>query len=205
MYPFILFIYLFTHISYCATLSCSVMSNSATPWTIARQAPLSLKFSRQEYWSGLPGPPPGDRPNPGIKPRSPALQSYSFTLWAIRGARTFVTTFTQNHQVLNLQTCHSIVQCRLRRDWVFSSTLSFKDPNFLHSVSSVDSPGFCPAEGERKRTWRTQEEGITGYTWKWASWFLSASYWPELSHMVSTPWKSICWTHEGNRNSIVNN
>ena len=45
-----------------------------TPWTAARQAPLSLGFSRQEYWSGLPCPPPGDLPNPGIEPRSPALQ-----------------------------------------------------------------------------------------------------------------------------------
>ena len=38
-----------------------------TPWTVARQAPLSMEFSRQEYWSGLPCPPPGDLPNPGIK------------------------------------------------------------------------------------------------------------------------------------------
>ena len=46
----------------------------ATPWTVARQAPLSMGFSRQEYWSGLPFPPPGDFPDPGIKSRSPALQ-----------------------------------------------------------------------------------------------------------------------------------
>ena len=46
-----------------------------TPWTIAYQAPLSMEFSRQEYWSGLPFPSPGDLPNPGIKPRSPALQA----------------------------------------------------------------------------------------------------------------------------------
>ena len=46
----------------------------ATPWTVARQAPLSMGFSRQEYWSGVPFPPPGDLPDPGIKPRSPALQ-----------------------------------------------------------------------------------------------------------------------------------
>ena len=39
-----------------------------TPWTVAHQAPLSIGFSRQEYWSGLPCPPPGDPPNPGIKP-----------------------------------------------------------------------------------------------------------------------------------------
>ena len=48
----------------------------ATPWTVARQAPLSMGFARQEYWSGLPCPPPGDLPNPGIKPvslMSPAL------------------------------------------------------------------------------------------------------------------------------------
>ena len=45
------------------------------PRTVARQAPLSMDFSRQEYWSGLPFPPPGDLPNPGIKPKSPALQT----------------------------------------------------------------------------------------------------------------------------------
>ena len=39
----------------------------ATPWTVAHQAPLSMGFSRQEYWSGLPYPPPGDLPNPGIE------------------------------------------------------------------------------------------------------------------------------------------
>ena len=43
----------------------------ATLWTVARQAPLSVGFSRQEYWSGLPCPPPGDLPNPEIKPTSP--------------------------------------------------------------------------------------------------------------------------------------
>ena len=47
----------------------------ATPWTVACQAPLSMGFSEQEYWSGLPFPSPGDLPNPGIEPRSPALQA----------------------------------------------------------------------------------------------------------------------------------
>ena len=45
----------------------------ATPWTVAYYAPLSMGFSRQEYWSGLPFPSPEDLPDPGIKPRSPAL------------------------------------------------------------------------------------------------------------------------------------
>ena len=51
--------------------SYSVVSDSATPWTIAHQVPLSIEFSRQEYCSGLPFPPAGDLPNPGIKPTSP--------------------------------------------------------------------------------------------------------------------------------------
>ena len=46
-----------------------------TPWTVARQAPQSMGFSRQEYWSGLPFPSPGDLPNSGIEPRSSALQA----------------------------------------------------------------------------------------------------------------------------------
>ena len=49
----------------------------ATPWTVACQALRSMGFSRQEYWSGLPFPPPGDLPNPGIEPESPALQAGS--------------------------------------------------------------------------------------------------------------------------------
>ena len=53
----------------------SVMSNSETPRTVALQVPLSMGFSRQEYWSGLPCPPPGDLPNPGVELRSPALQA----------------------------------------------------------------------------------------------------------------------------------
>ena len=47
----------------------------ATPWAVAYQAPLSMGFSRQQSWSGLPFPSPGDLPNPGIEPGSPALQT----------------------------------------------------------------------------------------------------------------------------------
>ena len=47
----------------------------ATPWTVANQAPLSMGFSRQECWSGLPFPSPGDLSDPGIEPESPALQA----------------------------------------------------------------------------------------------------------------------------------
>ena len=56
-----------------------VVSNSVIPWTIARQAPLSVGFSRQECWSGLSFPSPGDLPDPGIRPRSPTLQADSLS------------------------------------------------------------------------------------------------------------------------------
>ena len=49
----------------------------ATPWTVAYQAPPFMGFSRQEYWSGLPFPSPGDLPDPGIEPGSPAWQADS--------------------------------------------------------------------------------------------------------------------------------
>ena len=57
---------------------CSLLSRVllfVTPWTVTCQAPLSMKFSRQEYWTGLPFPFPGDLLNPRIKPQSPALQA----------------------------------------------------------------------------------------------------------------------------------
>ena len=58
--------------------SCSVVSNSWDPMDcIACQAPLSMEFFRQEYWSGLPFPSPGDLPHPGIEHMSPALQAGS--------------------------------------------------------------------------------------------------------------------------------
>ena len=60
-----------------------------TPWTVAHQAPLSTRFSRQEYWSRMPFPPPGDLLNPGIKPRSltfPALAGEFLTTSATREA-----------------------------------------------------------------------------------------------------------------------
>ena len=62
------------------TKSCPTL---LTPWNVACQAPLSTGFSRQQYWSGLPFPSPGDLPDPGIEPGSPALQADSLLteLW----------------------------------------------------------------------------------------------------------------------------
>ena len=67
----------FTVFVHAQLLSCVWLS--ATPWTVAHQAPLSMGFSRQEYWSGFPFPFPGDLPDPGIKPTSSALSGGFFT------------------------------------------------------------------------------------------------------------------------------
>ena len=63
------------------TCTCSVVSNSATPRTAACQAPLSVGFSRQEYWTGVPFPPPGDLPDPGIEPCTGMRGFYCCATW----------------------------------------------------------------------------------------------------------------------------
>ena len=65
------------------SVSHSVVSDTVTPWAVVCQAPISMEFSRQEYWSGLPFPSPGDLPDPGINPEikseSPVLQADSLS------------------------------------------------------------------------------------------------------------------------------
>ena len=61
----------------CVCYSISRVRLFVTPWTVAHQASLPMGFSRQEYWSGLPCPPPGDLPKPGTEPGSPTLQADS--------------------------------------------------------------------------------------------------------------------------------
>ena len=66
----------------------SVVSDSTTPWTVTYQGPLSMWFSRQEYWRGLPFPTSRDLPHPGIEPTSPALQEDSLPLCHLGSPRT---------------------------------------------------------------------------------------------------------------------
>ena len=82
----------FLYVSVCVLSRFSHVQLIATPWTVALQAPLSMGFSRQEYWSGLPRPPPGDLPNPQIEPTSltsPALAGGFFTTSVTWEARQF--------------------------------------------------------------------------------------------------------------------
>ena len=86
-----------------------------TPWTVALQAPLSMEFSQQEYWSGLPFRSPGDLPDPGIEARSPALQVDSFpyeppgklhSMYSL-----FITTVTEDSDLTDLRQIIAVSTC----------------------------------------------------------------------------------------------
>ena len=77
-------------------LSLSSVWLFVTPWTVAHQAPLSMEFSRQEYWNGLPFPSPGDLLYPGTKPRTPVVDRF-LTVWTIRKA---LQAIAKSHHIL---------------------------------------------------------------------------------------------------------
>ena len=83
-------------------------SSFATPWTVAHQTPLSMRFPRQEYWNGLPFPSPGDLPDPGITPKSPGRQTGREILyhWATREA---IMTYIHHHIILSIFTTLKIL------------------------------------------------------------------------------------------------
>ena len=93
------------------------------PWTAARQAPPSMGFSRQEHWSGQPCPPPGDLPNPGAEPRSPALQAEALTseLWTRLQYKKRLFEFFKNQFLFNQNEqellLHSTVTFRTQLSW----------------------------------------------------------------------------------------
>ena len=100
---------------------------SATPWTVAYQAPPSMGFSRQEYWSGFPFPSPGDLPDPGIEPRSPAFQADALTSDLV--AKSCPTLAT-----------HGLIACQA------SLSVGFSGQEYW-SVLSFLSPGDLPDPG----------------------------------------------------------
>ena len=118
---------------------CSVISNSfATHWTVAHQAPLSMGFFRQKYWSVLPFPPPGGLPNPGIKPVSPALAGGFFYHWVTWEASILVSWI-------------SITTGFLRLDWEGKS-LKIQDTLFYYDRKSR----FKKNKSECARSWTCQ-------------------------------------------------
>ena len=100
-------------------------------WTIVCQAPLSIEFSRQEYWSGLPFPSPGDLPDPGIEPRSPAFRQILYHLAAAAAAKSLQSCPTLCNPIDGSPpgpSVHGILQARTL-EWVaipFSNAWKWK-------------------------------------------------------------------------------
>ena len=91
----------------------------ATPWTVAYQAPPSMGFSWQEYWSGMPCPPPGDPPDPGIELWFPALQADSLPT-ELQGKPAVLTRLCQNHLTsAKIRLLLSHTSLRQRQRWSF--------------------------------------------------------------------------------------
>ena len=81
-------------------------SDSATPWAVAHQSPLSMEFYKQQYWGGFPFPPPGDLPNPGIKLMSQTLQPDSLPL-SHKEAHAMVLWVLKRHRKWNGAELHA--------------------------------------------------------------------------------------------------
>ena len=127
----------------------------AALWTAAHQALLSIEFSRQEYWSGLPFASPGDLPDPGIEPRSPALQVDSLLLHRLVSPGSQVWSLTPAYLYLSIAflccACvlsrfrHEILQARIL-EWIAmpSSRESSRSRDLIrsHLMSSVLAGGF---------------------------------------------------------------
>ena len=92
-------VYVCVCVCVCVCVNHSVVSDPVTPGTVARQAPLSMGFSRQEYWSGLPFSPPGDRLDPGIEPMSPHCRQTLYHL-SHQGSPKIILFKTNTHSSL---------------------------------------------------------------------------------------------------------
>ena len=108
-----------------------------TPWTVVQQAPQSKEFSRQDYWSGLPFPSPGDVPDPGIKPKSPVLQADSLTSEPSR---------SQHHQPSGLtgleSTCLWAAYHNFSHTWAFQNLQNSSKILLCVSIDGETEP--CP-------------------------------------------------------------
>ena len=110
----------------------SVMSNSfLTPWTVAWQTLLSMEFSKQEYWSGLPFLFPGDLPDPRIEPQSPTLQGRFFTIWATREAYSILSNEPNRNK-------GSYLPNQTISKFIFKIPLSFL-ASHLHHYSCIET------------------------------------------------------------------
>ena len=147
-------IFIISH--YACLLSCSVVSNSMD--FVACQAPHPWGFSRQEYWSGFPGPPSGDLPNPGIEsasPLSPGLQADSLPTEPSGKPKT-TNMFRVGHlsEAGNISFSASSAEC-----WLVSSDMSSQGWKMAAPRIITSTKSFQRSEGERSLCGSLKEQG----------------------------------------------
>ena len=122
--------------------SLSLVRLFATPWVVAYQAPMSMGFSRQEYWSGLPFPSPGYLPDPGIEPRSATLEADTLTSEPPREAHYHIMTpFIPNYPMRSALSEVNVVT--LAFFWLVSMVYSFPSFYFLFLLATESCLTFC--------------------------------------------------------------
>ena len=123
-------------------LSCLVMSGLfATLWTVTHQAPVSMGFSRKEYWSGLAFPPPGDLPPLGIEPMSPASPALQVVLYLLGERVTLVNKIPVPVPQLS-QSVHTKMHRKTPESWIFPHLQNYSPPQFTYYSPDIISVTF---------------------------------------------------------------
>ena len=115
--------------NYWASMRAQLLSHVrlfVTPWTVAPQAPLSMGFPRQEYWSGWPFPPPGELPNPGVEPTSPVSP--------VLAGRFFTTEPPGKPYVLLSSLLNNMFNIALHNWWIFSTLDTFLKHSHIQAL-----------------------------------------------------------------------
>ena len=175
--------------SVCA-LSCSVLSDSVTSWTVAHQTSLCTRFSRQEYWRGLPFPPPGDLSDPGIESVSlvsPAFTGKFFCHWITWEAplknedyELKEPALSQVKQTESESESHSVVSDSLQPHGLYSPWNSPGQNTGVGSLSLLQGI-FLIQELNRNLLHCRQilyQLNYEKWKWKWSSSVMSDSLWP---------------------------
>ena len=139
VFVFLLIVVAFAHVRCSVAQSCLPLCD---PMDCNHQAPLSMGFSEQEYWSGLPFPPPGDLPHPGIKPTSPALRGRFFTAEP-PGKYNLCVYFHCFLKNLGTSTLNYIFLRMLLYENLYFLLGFPQQSHFLHSHSFFSSPTTC--------------------------------------------------------------
>ena len=137
-----------------------------TPWTVACQAPLSMEFSRQEYWSGLPFPSLGDLPNLGIKPGSSALQADSLSSEPPGKSKNVgVGSLSLLQGIFPTQGSNrGLLHCR----WILYQLSYQESPQWVKEWSKtadLEKPSLVPEESKETRQQLKRESGIMVEVW----------------------------------------